>query len=753
VAGTTTAAGGGRFASALLAAVLLAGLGVASYLVAHHENQVYGDATLALANCPQTETVNCDLVNASKWSELAGVPVAAFAIPTYLLLIGLLVAARRRPEALAYVFCVGLLTVVYSIVLFVISKTLIGFLCLWCMRLYAVNFSIPILAMFSARRSPAALVAATMRDLRAWPRPLRRATAAFVALLALTVAGDQMLRSHVRAVARAERQRIEEQGGPTIPAVPPEPDATPAAPGHSSLLGWLTPDAAAAEPPAAPAPPAGAAASAPPAATQPFQLGAPLRRIEPSPEGPKSAPFDLQARIGTGKPVALIFWAPGFTWSERALIEMSAFLRKETPQFDVYAVAGRRDDQRDEEIQESFALLDVPAGLPLLVDDAFAVTKKLAVGDVPNVALFSAKGQLVIAKIKDREQLLITANGNRPAEEIIREVAKGTDVPQVKNMFPFYPAGKLLDRCAPAFTAKTFGTGAPFTFNGRSSGGRPTLVMFWSSTCKHCQVDVPKLVTWVRAHPGAADTIGVTIIRKDEAGQPSHRAVTEAYIKALGIPWTVVEDVEGVVTELYGSISTPTTLFVSPTGAVEDVWYYAHEEGFDAAMERSLAKARAATGVCRAPDPAPSPKLAANVLSPDGKRVELASLIDRPALVHFWATWCKPCVEELPSLMKFRDSLEKSGAGKVVLVSVESEADGKRIQAFQKTLGLDLRSYRAPKGGLASSLDVSYRLPRTFVVGPGGAVLDERQGSQNWSDPAVSDGVKARLSAAGGAAR
>jgi hypothetical protein len=43
--------------------VLLVGCGIAAYLVAHHENQVYGDATLTLANCPETETVNCDLVN------------------------------------------------------------------------------------------------------------------------------------------------------------------------------------------------------------------------------------------------------------------------------------------------------------------------------------------------------------------------------------------------------------------------------------------------------------------------------------------------------------------------------------------------------------------------------------------------------------------------------------------------------------------------------------------------------------------
>ena len=95
--------------------------------------------------------------------------------------------------------------------------------------------------------------------------------------------------------------------------------------------------------------------------------------------------------------------------------------------------------------------------------------------------------------------------------------------------------------------------------------------------------------------------------------------------------------------------------------------------------------------------------------------------------------------------MKFRSAVEKDGAARVVLISVEAEADGARIREFGKGLGLDLRSYRAPKGGLADRVDLSYRLPRTFVVGKGGVVLGEKQGSQDWNDPAVAAGVRALL--------
>ena len=61
-----------------LSAVLVAGFGVSVVLTQHHENRVYGDASVVLANCPETETVNCDTVNTSEWSELFVIPIAAF---------------------------------------------------------------------------------------------------------------------------------------------------------------------------------------------------------------------------------------------------------------------------------------------------------------------------------------------------------------------------------------------------------------------------------------------------------------------------------------------------------------------------------------------------------------------------------------------------------------------------------------------------------------------------------------------------
>ena len=768
---------------ALLTLLLASGVAIAARLVVHHEVQVYGDATAGPLNCPQTETINCEVVNTSPWSELGGVPIAAFALPTYLVVLGLVLAGSRRDALWSYAFCIGLLAVFYSGFLFWVSKTQIGYLCLWCMGLYGVNLSIPVLVGAAARRSPRSHVRRTLRDLAGWPKTMRLTAAGFVLLLAGTVAADHAYRSHVRQAAAEERARIEEQGGPLLPAVPPasgSPDATAApdrtegetgssdpaakAPGvsilpgawqsgagriqlasilpvPSSLFALVNAPAASASPVAAPPQVAGA-----------YRLAGPLRKIAGTSQKILAEAFDLQGRLGRGKPVALIFWAPGFPDSERALVSMASFLKKETPRIEVYAVSGRRDDQQDAEIWERFAMLDPPADLPLLVDDRFVVSTALTTLDVPDLALFDAKGALVVAKIKDLSQLLVSSAGKVTAESVVRQVASGAAVEQIKQMAPFYPSADLLGKCAPAFAARPFGSNSSYEFSGTSRSGKPTLVMFWSSTCTHCQQEIPQMVEWMKKNPGVVDLVSVTHLRRKDGSDAAHRAVTANYIKMVGIPWAVLEDPDNAIAELYRSVSTPTTYFVSASGRIVDIWYNAHGANFRQVLEASLAKARTAPA-CDAPPPAPSARLGLSVMAPDGKRVPLASLFDRPAIVHFWATWCAPCVEELPSLLRFRDLIEREGSARVVLVSVEGEEAGARIEGFQKKMGVDLRSYRAPSGGLAQKVDLSYRVPRTYLVAAGGEVLAVRQGNQNWDDPGVVERVRSRLAVLGGGAR
>jgi thiol-disulfide isomerase/thioredoxin len=321
-------------------------------------------------------------------------------------------------------------------------------------------------------------------------------------------------------------------------------------------------------------------------------------------------------------------------------------------------------------------------------------------------------------------------------------------------MAQYFPATEMVGWCAPQFEAKKFDTNEVFKFSGKPSGNRPLLLMFWSSTCKHCQVEIPLLVSWLKQNPHRVDILSVTQIRPDQPGVLSHREVTRRYIKERQISWPVLEDTDGSITELYRNISTPTTFFITPQGSVVQAWLFPHPSDFGSAMEAALAKVNTvAAGACRPAPQSPAPRLALDMLGASGNKVSLASQLDRPAIVHLWATWCAPCVGEVPALLRFGQTLEKSGDGRLVMISVEDAGSGDRIAGFAKKLGIPLHTFRAPTGALTEMLDIGYRLPRTYVVSPSGILVASWQGIQKWDDPKVAEGALWRLRNAASLAR
>ncbi|MEC7983766.1 MAG: thioredoxin domain-containing protein [Myxococcota bacterium] len=130
----------------ILVPILMFGVGVGMLMTSHHEEQLYGGEQTQLVGCEASAEVNCDVVNTSSYSEFLSVPIATWGAATYLtLLLCLFWVLQGKREYLKGMFWIGVLSAVYSGFLFYISKVEIGYVCLWCMRLYAVNLAIPIL--------------------------------------------------------------------------------------------------------------------------------------------------------------------------------------------------------------------------------------------------------------------------------------------------------------------------------------------------------------------------------------------------------------------------------------------------------------------------------------------------------------------------------------------------------------------------------------------------------------------------------
>lgn len=102
----------------------------------------------------------------------------------------------------------------------------------------------------------------------------------------------------------------------------------------------------------------------------------------------------------------------------------------------------------------------------------------------------------------------------------------------------------------------------------------------------------------------------------------------------------------------------------------------------------------------------------------------------KPVLVNFWATWCAPCVRELPTL----DALAARGTIPVVAVS-EDTGGAARVGPFWKAKGLKaLVPYTDAKMRLMTALQIEV-LPTTILYGADGKEVLRVVGGKDWTGP------------------
>ena len=116
-----------------------------------------------------------------------------------------------------------------------------------------------------------------------------------------------------------------------------------------------------------------------------------------------------------------------------------------------------------------------------------------------------------------------------------------------------------------------------------------------------------------------------------------------------------------------------------------------------------------------------------------GSRVRLADFAGQIVLLNFWATWCAPCVREMPSLDRLQAKLGADGLA-IVAVSLDRGGVGV-VEPFAEQLGLkDLGLYLDPKSIMAKALGIT-GLPTTFVIDRDSRIVGALQGSAEWDSP------------------
>jgi len=119
-----------------------------------------------------------------------------------------------------------------------------------------------------------------------------------------------------------------------------------------------------------------------------------------------------------------------------------------------------------------------------------------------------------------------------------------------------------------------------------------------------------------------------------------------------------------------------------------------------------------------------------------GETVSLRDYADKVLLVNFWATWCPPCVEEMPTLDALAAEMN-SDRFKVMAVSTDRGGANTVDEFLEKKMTLDtLDIYLAPDAKLARAFGVK-GMPTTYLVDTGGAVVGYLQGAADWNSTSV----------------
>ena len=119
--------------------------------------------------------------------------------------------------------------------------------------------------------------------------------------------------------------------------------------------------------------------------------------------------------------------------------------------------------------------------------------------------------------------------------------------------------------------------------------------------------------------------------------------------------------------------------------------------------------------------------------APDGRMGKLSDYSGKVVLLNFWATWCSPCLKEMPGMellwKKYRDQ------GLVVLgVSNDQKNFGKRVNTFIKRVDLSFPILLDTESEVSDLYDVS-GIPVSFLISRDGKILAEVVGVREWSSP------------------
>ncbi|PUB88348.1 MAG: hypothetical protein DBP00_06450 [gamma proteobacterium symbiont of Ctena orbiculata] len=116
-----------------------------------------------------------------------------------------------------------------------------------------------------------------------------------------------------------------------------------------------------------------------------------------------------------------------------------------------------------------------------------------------------------------------------------------------------------------------------------------------------------------------------------------------------------------------------------------------------------------------------------------GEKYDLVELKGKTVLVNFWATWCPPCIEEMPSLIGLNREMEQSD---FVILAVNVEERKRRVNNFATRLKLTFPVLLDPRREAGNAWEVKV-FPSSFLVDPEGRLRYRAIGPVDWNSDEI----------------
>jgi len=114
----------------------------------------------------------------------------------------------------------------------------------------------------------------------------------------------------------------------------------------------------------------------------------------------------------------------------------------------------------------------------------------------------------------------------------------------------------------------------------------------------------------------------------------------------------------------------------------------------------------------------------------------------KPVVISFWATWCKPCVNELTAISEHYEEWQKETGVKIVAISVDDARTMANVKPFVNGKGWDYEVYVDPNGDLKRALNIG-AVPYVFLVNGKGEIVSVKTGYAPGDEHKMYEEIKA----------